>query len=175
MPAPWMATADPLPGEIPDGYGARWSGAAWVVEAIPAVPSNEPSLTKLKADKLQELSWACEVQIVAGFKSAALGDQYHYPAKLSDQVNLSASVLDSIVPGLPENWTTPFWCAVDPEVPETWAYRPHTAQQIQGVGRDGKASNLQALGRKATLDAQVAAATSPAELAAITWEDDLLD
>lgn len=128
-------------------------------------PKPAPTLDDLKAAKVAALSISCKAAIVAGFDSSALGSVHHYPSKDTDQMNLSSSVLASILPGNPADWTTPFWCADG----DTWAFVPHTATQIQQVGRDAKAAILTLMAKNAQLAAQAMAATDPAELDAIAW------
>lgn len=99
------------------------------------VADRSASLDTAKVRKVATLSAQCEAGILAGFDSEALGANHHYPARVIDQMNLVASVTDSLIPGLPEDWTTKFWCA-DPA--GKWELRPHTAEQIQRVGREGK-------------------------------------
>lgn len=124
------------------------------------------SLADAQALALSELEIGCGNTIAAGFSSAALGKPYRYPAKLTDQSNLQASVLASLFPGLAEDWTTPFWCQ---DAAGTWAYRPHTAAQIQRVGTDGKDAINACIAQKILLEAQLAKAKTLAEVEAITW------
>jgi len=148
----------------------HYTGGAWVLD-------EQEKLASLVADKVAELSAACQAQIYAGFESSALGVAHHYPALDKDQQNLTASVLDSTVPGLPEGWQTPFWC----ELEGVWAFRMHSAEQIQTVGRDGKQVILACMAQNAVLAGlaravadnfssgagDLAAATS--DLATIVW------
>ena len=85
---------------------------------------------------------------------------------MTDQQNLASSVLDSLLPGLSEDWTTPFWCE---DTSGAWAFRMHTAVQIQQVGRDAKASILAAMGKNEILQAQIATAETVEQLEGITW------
>ena len=139
-----------------DHIGETWydkiSGAAVVIDSLD-ISSNLAAtkpvallLKEAKQDKLAELSAACVAQIYEGFNSSALGAPYLYPAKDKDQANLSASVTASLIPSLPANWSTDFWCADSEGV---WALRPHTAVQIQQVGLDGKAAIGKAIKRNA--------------------------
>ena len=118
------------------------------------------------AAKLAELEAACVAQILAGYTSAALGAPHTYPAKDADQRNMTASVTASLLPGLAADWTAPFWCA---DADGTWAMQPHTAAQIQQAGADGYAAILAARVKLAGLNARVATATTPDDLAALTW------
>lgn len=124
-------------------------------------------LAAAQAAKVAELSTACKAAIYAGFTSDALGSAYSYPAKDTDQQNLSGSVLASLLPSAAGgDWATPFWCA---DAAGAWEFRAHTAAQIQQVGQDGKAAILAAMARNQSLAAQVLAATTVDAVAAITW------
>jgi hypothetical protein len=132
-----------------------WQQLAWVEDIEGA-----------RAAKAAEIEAACQAQILAGFDSSALGEPHHYPAKLTDQQNLSASVLASLLPGLPADWTTPFWCAGEAGA---WAYLPHTAAQIQHAGAGAKAAILDAMLHNEQLQAAIAAAGTIDELGEIAW------
>lgn len=116
--------------------------------------------------KAIEIDSACREAILSGFDSDALGTEHHYPAKMTDQQNLASSVLDSLLPGLPADWTTPYWCA---DVYGVWELRSHTALQIQQVGKEAKAAILLAMNRNEVLQQQVAAASTVQELESILW------
>ncbi|MFC3338149.1 hypothetical protein [Paracandidimonas soli] len=133
---------------------------AWVLD-------DQEELEALINDKVTELSIACQARIYAGFESSALGQEHHYPAMDKDQQNLTASVLDSTVPGLPEGWATPFWCEIGGE----WAFRLHTAEQIQAVGRAGKAVILACMAQNSVLANAARNAKNKAVLADISWSD----
>jgi hypothetical protein len=124
------------------------------------------TLAAAQASQAQTLNSACANAITAGFTSSALGSAYTYPSGVTDQQNLTASILASLLPGLAEGWTTPFWCANSSGV---WAWTNHTAAQIQQVGTDAKTAILALQSQNATLQAQVAAATTVDAVAAITW------
>lgn len=132
----------------------------------PADPSAAELLAEAQAAKIAELSAACKAAIYAGFSSSALGSAYHYPALDDDQRNLTASVVASLMPGLPSNWTTPFKCA---DANGNWAFVPHTVAQIQTAGADGKSAILAAMAKNQTLAAQASAATTVAAVNAIAW------
>lgn len=124
------------------------------------------TLQQAQTNQLAILNAACSAQIYAGFTSSALGTVHTYPAKDKDQVNLSASVTASLIPSLPANWTTPFWCM---DSSGMWAFVPHNAAQIQQAGTDGKAAIVTALQKNSTLAAQVMAATTVSAVQAIVW------
>lgn len=134
--------------------------------AAPQPPTAVQLLEKSQAAQIAAIDAACAAAIVAGFASSALGSPHTYPAKFTDQMNLSASVFASLMPGLPAGWTTPFWCA---DASGAWSYAEHAAAQIQQVGQDGKAAVLAALTKKATLAAEVEAATTVEAVQAIAW------
>ena len=136
----------------------------WIAAGGTAAP--EYSLEQLKAIALANLDTSCAASITEGFTSTALGTAYGYPSNATAQSNLQASVLASLIPGLAEDWTTPFWCQ---DAAGTWAYRPHTAAQIQRVGTDGKDAINACIARKIQLEQQLAKAKTLAEVEAITW------
>ncbi|MDW3683961.1 hypothetical protein RA280_19865 [Cupriavidus sp. CV2] len=142
--------------------------AAEVVAGVLAVyAAHDPnSLAQAKKAQMAGIDASCAAAIVAGFASSALGAAHTYPSKMTDQQNLSASVLASIMPGLPADWKTPFWCA---DASGAWSYVDHTAAQIQQVGQDGKAAVLACLQKKAQFAAQVEAATTVAAVQAVVW------
>ena len=123
-------------------------------------------LAQAQQSQLATISSACAAAIIGGFKSSALGKPYTYPSNETDQLNLSGSVMSSLFPNLPANWTTLQVCC---DANGNWAYLPHTVAQIQQVGIDFKAFKLNCLTRNATLQAQVAAATTVAAVQAINF------
>jgi len=160
--APVPPGTDFEPPPAADGQAAYWTGNAWEVRAIPG-----PELDGAKAAQKVIVSQACQDAILAGFESSALGPSHTYPAKPTDQQNLNASVVASLLPGNAADWATPFWCAAPDGV---WAYVPHTAAQIQRAGADGKAAILACLTKNQQLAAQIDAATTIDAVQAITWE-----
>ena len=134
--------------------------------AIPAAVPAVKTLADVQRSQGALLAAACQAAIYAGFISSALGAAHTYPAKDRDQNNLAASVLASILPGIPAGWTTPLWCV---DAAGVWAYVPHTAAQVQQVGIDGKAAIVACLLRNQALATQVMAIqdTSAAGIAAV--------
>lgn len=132
-----------------------WDGTQWLKH-----------LPYFQAAQMASIQAACQAAILGGFSSSALGTPHTYPAKSTDQQNLSASVLASLMPGIPANWTTPFWCE---DSSGLWSMVPHTAAQIQQVGQDGKAAILAAIIKNQTLSGQIMAATTIAGVQAIVW------
>lgn len=116
--------------------------------------------------KGMELNADCQAAIVGGFASDALGAVHTYPSQPLDQQNLAANVLSSLLPGVDENWTTLQLCA---DADGAWAYRAHTAAQIQAVGAAGKTAILALLVRNGQLKAALDAAETRAAIEAIAW------
>lgn len=143
----------------------KWYAPGGVLTTMPA-PTSAQQLASAQAAQLASLSASCAAAIVGGFTSTALGSVYTYPSKPTDQQNLSASVLASLMPDLPANWQTPFWCE---DATGKWAFVNHTAAQIQQVGQDGKAAILDCMAKNATLSAEVMAAATVGAVQAITW------
>ncbi len=114
---------------------------AWVVADMSAAQI-AALLADAKESQTALVSAACQSAIVAAFTSSALGAAHTYPAKPTDQQNLNASVVASLLPGIAAEWTPPFWCATQPTdgSDPVWFYLPHTVAQIQQVGTDGKAA-----------------------------------
>lgn len=124
------------------------------------------SLDDAKADQIAKNNAACQAEIVSGFTSSATGKVLTYPSKITDQQNLNASVVASLIPGIVATWVTPFWCA---DVDGNWSYVYHTATQIQKVGQDGKSAILTCLAKNEQLKTQIAAATTTEQVQSITW------
>lgn len=143
------------------GLGCVYDGTAW------APPADTRQIEEIRAAKVAELSAACSGAIVGGFVSSALGAPHTYPSRGTDQTNLMGSVVASMLPGVGPDWSTPFWCA--DEVGE-WAFRPHSAAEIQAVGADGKSSIVACQARLADLVALVGLAESAEDLTSIGWE-----
>jgi hypothetical protein len=63
----------------------------------PATPTDAQLLADAQASQIAILSASCAAAITDGFTSSALGSAYTYPAKATDQQNLTASVLASLM------------------------------------------------------------------------------
>lgn len=148
----------PLDQQITPTAVLQWvdDAPAWVELA---------TLDNLRARKSIAISQACADAITAGFPCDALGTGYTYPAKFTDQLNLAGSVLDSFMPNLAADWSTSFWCA---DADGLWVMRPHSADEIQQVGRCAKAAVLTCMAKNEQLQAQIAGATAE-ELNDINW------
>ncbi|WP_175948053.1 hypothetical protein [Burkholderia pyrrocinia] len=143
----------------------QWYVSNATLAQIPP-PTAAEVLAQTQSAKIAEIDAACAAEIVAGFTSAALGQPYTYPAKSTDQQNLSSCVLSSLLPNLPVGWQTDFWCA---DSAENWALRPHTAAQIQQVGVDGKTAISNAIAKKVQFEQRIMSATTADAVRAIVW------
>jgi hypothetical protein len=142
-------------------------GPGWTVSDSVPTPPGAPSLADVQATRIATLRAACAATIIGGYTSAALGAAHSYPSLPTDQANMTASVLASLLPDQPADWTTPFWCA---DAAGVWTFVPHTAVQIRTAGQDGKAMVVAAQDRLRDLSAQVAAAETAEAVRAITWD-----
>ena len=131
----------------------------------PVIMTDEKVFEDLKILKKLEIENSCAKEITNGTISNALGKEYFYPTKDTDQANLSASVLSSLLEANPE-WTTPFWCRDDNG---EWQYKWHTGLEIQQVGKDVKAMILAAQYKKVGYDKAIELAHTAKDLEAIFW------
>ena len=138
--------------------GALPSGASVIPPDLP--------LTTVQAEQSAIITAACAKAITSGFSSSALGSLHTYPSKITDQQNISANVLASLLPGIASTWTTLQICQ---DSAGAWAYLPHTAAQIQQVAVDMKAWIQSCIAKKATLEASIAAATTNDQVEAVLW------
>lgn len=130
-------------------------------------PLSVLSVADLKANKKAELSAACEADILSGFTSAALGAAHQYGFSDRDQANLTGNVVSALMPdAAAPGWTTLHICG---DASGVWAYRPHSASQIQQVGVDAKTAKLAKLVKNATLAALVDSKTTKNQVNAINW------
>ncbi|MDO5940653.1 DUF4376 domain-containing protein [Burkholderia cepacia] len=143
----------------------QWGVSGDALAQVPP-PTTAQQLASAQAEQIARVDSACAMEICAGFASSALGQLHGYPSKPTDQQNLSASVLASLIPNRPAGWTTSFWCADSNGV---WAYREHTAEQIQQVGMDGKAAISASIARKIQLEQQIMAAATVDAIKQIVW------
>ena len=143
-------------------------------EALPTTAANLvftteaelPTLGQCRNRKIAALRAACQREIRDGYRSAALGAPHTYPATEVDQRNMIAAVTASLLPSLPGDWKTPFWCA-DPA--GSWGMREHTAAQIQCAAADARYAVIAAQRKLADLLEQVSAVSARADLDAIEW------
>lgn len=141
--------------------------------ALPAAASNLvftteaelPTLDQCRNRKAASLRAACQQEIRDGYASAALGAAHAYPASEVDQRNMISAVTASLLPGIPADWKTPFWCA---DSAGEWAMRDHTAAEIQRAAADGRDAVVAAQTKLAALLARVSTANR-GDLERIVW------
>jgi hypothetical protein len=155
-------------GSVSENTEAAYNALDWMDERTKPlwISLNTEALALAKSARIAALAAQCGAAIVAGFSSTALGSLHLYPMRPTDQVNMMGSVTASLLPNLPGTWMTPFWC--QDEAGE-WAFRDHTASEIQHAGIDGKLHVVACQITLASLAAQVDAATTEADIAAVTW------
>ncbi len=132
----------------------------------PYAPTAAQLLNRAQIIQKALVNASCVSAMTGGFVSSALGSAHIYPSTLTDQHNLSGSVVASLLPNLPSGWTTSFWCM---DSTGAWSFAPHTAAQIQQVGMDGKAWITAQQEKLASLNAQIEVATTVSEVTAIIW------
>ena len=121
--------------------GSAWRAINQETDLLPneslswTIPVLMPTLAQVQASQICMLNSACQAAIVGGVVSTALGASYIYPSAMTDQQNLAANVVSSLLPSLPAGWTTKQMCC---DASGAWDYRPHTAAQIQQAGSDVK-------------------------------------
>ncbi|MGB8517038.1 MAG: hypothetical protein WCD45_04025 [Gallionella sp.] len=126
-----------------------WNGTAAVVPVL--------SLAQVQTSQLAIVAANTAAAITSGIVSSALGTAYTYPSASTDQANLTANVVSSLMPqGGTANWSTPQLCK---NIAGVWGYQMHTAAQIQQVGSDVKNAIAGLLVAKAQKDAAIMAAT----------------
>jgi len=165
-PPAGTATVPVTPAEWADQAGTWYVVSGALTQTNPNAPTAAQLLAQAQAAQISIITQACAAAITSGFTSSALGSAHTYPSGLTDQVNLAANVVSSLLPGLPSTWTTPQLCQ---DASGVWAYVAHTAAQVQQVGSDGKAAILGYLTKKANLQAEIEAATTIAAVQAIVW------
>lgn len=126
----------------------------------------EPALLALQISQVAALTASCQRAIVSGFQSRALGEEHTYPSDITDQQNLTANVLSSLLPENAVAWTTMQLCC---DTSGVWAYKAHKRAQIQQVGSDGKTAIMVCLIKKAGLVQQVQSAQTEEDVLSIQW------
>lgn len=126
----------------------------------------EFDLDAYRQRNIAALTAQCAAAIVGGYTSSALGSVHTYPSKTTDQINMMGSVSASLLPGLADDWSTPFWCADSDGV---WAFRMHSIAQIQTAGADGKAHVVLCQSTLQRLTLSVMAATTAEAIAEVIW------
>lgn len=170
----WIDT-DELEYNLPDAsllhecaeseWSQRNSGKKMVSggQIVDYVPPTIP-LETLKADKVAKIKAAAAAFITGGMECDALGVVHTYPTAQTDQINLNGLISKALIEG-EAGAPYKFWCT---SVNGIWARRDHTAAQIKSVGVTVAAHVINAQNAYADKLAAIDAATSQAELDAIT-------
>jgi hypothetical protein len=150
-----------------DNSGFRCVNADTPLEADETLHDSLPAaylLAQAQLAKAAALATACDASLLDGFHSSALGEPHHYPSLPDDKTNLVGTLLLASATGQSQ----PFRCTRVSDGVKT-AYT-HSAAQLAGVMTDGQAVVLAAYAALDTKLAAVAAASTLAEVAAVTWE-----
>ena len=160
------ATLDVTPAEWAKQDGNWYVVNGGLTQANPYAPTAAQLLNRAQIIQKALVNASCVAAMTGGFISSALGTANTYPSTLTDQQNLAASVVASLLPNLPSTWTTKFWVMDSAGV---WTLTPHTAAQIQQVGVDGKAWITTQQETLAGLIAQIDAAQTVAAVQSVLW------
>lgn len=148
----------------------------WNTAALGVIPTDaeltaawpQVQLNLLQGPQIALIQQSYQAHIDNGFTSSALGTVHQYPSTFTDQFNLTACVVASMIPGQPSGWATLFWCG-DSSTPPVWNYLSHTAAQIQQVGIDSMAYIMASKQHQALRIGQIKAATTAAAVQVIVW------
>ena len=124
--------------------------------------SSQPQLFALAEAKTQQkaiIQSACSDAITSGVKSLALGVEHVYPSQQVDQLNLTAIVVRSMLPG----FTTKKFKTLDA------GWLDHNAAQIQQVGINVSDFISTQLEKSATLQGQINSAATIELVQSIIW------
>lgn len=160
----WDENSSLLLPSIAESLAANW--VEYDKSKIDSLIKPAITLEQSKIIKSNEIRNACSNEILAGFSSNALGSAHLYPSNDKDQVNLSGTIQKSLLPSASIGDVYMFLCA---DINNVWAYRPHSATQIQQVGTDAYNAILNSRIKNATLQGQIDLATTKAEVEAILW------
>lgn len=119
-------------------------------------------LQDYKDELIKAINAKCELEIVSGFPSSALGAEHIYQSDEKDQLNLVGRV-SANKDGL-------FKCGVKQEDGSVvWDWKPHTSAQLQVVLQDGDTYKEQLLIKATQLKGSVNLAINIEELELISW------
>lgn len=143
--------------EVPDTIMPGATKPDYLSVANGDVTDNGPPLSRVRSDKVAELTAACDRAIVGGFTSSALGSAGSYGSQIHDQLN----ILHALVAG------------GDLKVGDadgTWTLTAHTAAQAQQVQVDFIAMCTAARAKLDDLLARVADAATIDAVEDIDWD-----
>lgn len=128
---------------------------------------NNVVLEKEKKKKLLNINTLCEVAIVGGFTSSALGEEYFYYSTLEEQTTLNSL----INLGFDNNFKAQKISLVEGvEVKEGRKQYPHTLAQLRQILIDGATHIKAQIDKKDLLEIQITNATTAEQVEAISWE-----
>ncbi|MFY4767457.1 hypothetical protein ACOTV5_02365 [Aliarcobacter butzleri] len=125
-----------------------------------------PTLEQVKASKLLSINTKCNKDIISGFKSSALGEEYFYYSTLEEQSTLTSL----ITLGIDSNFKCQKISVVDNvEVKGNRVQVPHTLAQLKQVLADGAIHIKAQIDRKDELEVLINNAITVDELDGIVW------
>lgn len=159
--------------ECDDTVKIGWIYKDSIFTSAPVIAPPELSLNDAKTRQLNKVNAACKAAILAGFEYGG----YHYPFQLTDQANLTGSVVASMIPSNASNasWVTSFWSATNIAAPlardQGWSLVDYTATQIQAVGEASIVFKLTAIKQLVGLSVLISACTDLTGITGITWDN----
>lgn len=156
-----LGDKEPIPADCtdiqpPDGlYKAKFINGEWTES------ETQENLLKIAKDaKKEELNMKCDLTIMSGFTSSALGVEHTYQSLIVDEIWLNATINRFLID---PNFTTVNYKTIDS------GYLQHTKEQFNQVFIDGHSFGDSQITKLNSLKAQVDTATTKEELDAITW------
>jgi hypothetical protein len=155
------------------GDNSNYADLKWEAgDPIPSKAVLDASLFQtMKADKLAELSYACQVVITSGFLSNALGSLHMYDSEEVDQLNLVGSTANvAPTPTLPDGSSCLYACReVVGGITQPKSYKLHSYSQLRQIMSDGVDYKLSLLVNFNTKRYYVETATTIVQINAINW------
>jgi hypothetical protein len=136
-------------------FKAKFVDGAWVESETDAT-----LLQYVKDAKKAELNMKCDLTIMGGFTSSALGVEHTYQSLLVDEVWLNATINRFAID---PNFTTVNYKTIDS------GYLLHTKDQFNQVFIAGHSFGDSQIAKLNSLKAQVDSATDKAGVDAVTW------
>ncbi len=151
---------------ICNGDMTNYDNIVWLNIQIPKEELDIKLASKIKIDKITELSNHAKMLIIAGFRSDALepGVMRHYDGGIEDQLNIAGATAVAI--GTQDGFLYP---SRDIET-MTKSYLYHTSEQMSKVASDGAIFKLNILKRFNELKVYIMGLT---EVSGIEWESEI--
>ena len=118
-------------------------------------------LEEIRNEKIEEINKACEIEIISGFTSTALGDEYLYQSDRDDQLNLMGLVANQ-----KDNYLK---CGIYENKKFNWDYKIHTIDQLKNVLADGAEYKLKILTKANILKNNINNSIPLEEIDRIIW------